>query len=102
MNMLSHLVYSADGPGQLQIQSPADESNELEWAGTRNPVRVFMFVFVRAVKGMNEEPSSQGITTKREAVAAQGSTSQGGVAVKESQPSEKAGVQRNQPPWMKF
>ena len=70
MNMLSYLAYFVDGPGQLQIQSPADESNGLEWAETRKPVRVFMFVFVRAVKGMNEEPSSQGITTKREAVAA--------------------------------
>ena len=70
MIMLSYVVYSADGPGQLQIQSPADESNGLEWAETRNPVRVFMFVFVMAVKGMNEEPSLQGITTQREAVAA--------------------------------
>ena len=86
MNMLSYLVYSANGPGQLQIQSSADVSNRPDWAETRNPVRVFMFV--RAVKGINEEPSSQGITTKREAVAA------GEAPAREESPSKEINPQR--------
>ena len=88
MNMLSYLVYSANGPGQLQIQTPADESNGLDWAETQNPVRVFMFVFVRAVKGINEEPSSQGITTKRECVAV------GEAPAREESPSKEINPQR--------
>ena len=88
MNMLSYLVYSADGPRQLQIQTPADESNGLDRAETRNPVRVFMFVFIRAVNGINEEPSSQGITTKSEAVAA------GEAPAREESPSKVINPQR--------
>ena len=89
MNMFCYLVYYADGPRQLEIQSPADESNGLEWAETRNPVRVFMFVFVRAVKGMNEELSSQGITTKREVVAARKSPAREESPSKEINPQTK-------------
>ena len=47
-----------------------------------------MFVFVRAVKGINEEPSLQGITTKREAVAA------GETPAREESPSKEINPQR--------
>ena len=48
-----------------------------------------MFVFVRAVKGMNEEPSSQGITTKREAVAAREAPAREESPSKEFNPQRK-------------